>query len=105
MSVLGIRNDLRDSLARLENAGPGQSESAFRHAALVERAIRDWEAKYPNDTWLPRSLGALRRIYLKAATDQAAARAGAVEAWLARSYPQSPETWALRSEAAADAAR
>lgn len=88
MSILGITNVIRDMRLRVEN-DVTQSPSIFGSLAMTENAIRDWEAKYPRDTWIPRSLLALEACYLSALGDRARELAIRTEAWLERDFPAS----------------
>jgi hypothetical protein len=53
MSVLGIRNEL-NTLERRATSGDRNVASMTGKLALVDDAMRDWRARYPRDTWLPR---------------------------------------------------
>ncbi|HEY4439723.1 MAG TPA: hypothetical protein VGN14_04675 [Candidatus Elarobacter sp.] len=53
MSVLGIRNAL-NGIERRAAEGDRNYAAMGGQLAWVDDAIRDWEAKYPHDTWLPR---------------------------------------------------
>jgi hypothetical protein len=98
MSVLGVQNSLRDESARLDASSAGDPDSAFQHVTLVEASVRDWAAKYPGDTWLPRTLLALERLYAKIESDRSRQHASEVASWLIDRYPASPETTRLRAE-------
>lgn len=98
LSVLGIRNSLHDEATRLDASSSGDADSAFQHVTLLEASVRDWETKYPGDTWLPRTLLSLERLYAKIESDRSRQHAGAVASWLIDRYPASPETLQLRAE-------
>ncbi len=85
MSVLGIANVIKDMRLRVE-ADASRTPSIFGSLAMAEDAIHDWEAKYPHDSWIPRSLLALETTYLEASGDRARALAIRTEAWLRRDY-------------------
>jgi hypothetical protein len=53
MSVLGIRNEL-NSLERRATSGDRNVAAMSGKLAFVDDAMRDWRARYPRDTWLPR---------------------------------------------------
>jgi hypothetical protein len=53
MSVLGIRNEL-NTLERRATSGDRNVAAMSGKLALVDDAMRDWRARYPRDTWLPR---------------------------------------------------
>jgi hypothetical protein len=88
MSVLGIANVIKDMRLRVE-ADAERTPSIFGSLATVEDAIRDWEHKYPRDSWIPRNLLALEVAYLHASGDRAYAMAVRTEAWLRHDYPRS----------------
>ena len=98
LSVLGIANSLRDESARVDAETAGNPDSAFQHVTLVEASVRDWETKYPGDTWLPRTLLTLERLYAKIESDRSRQHASEVASWLIDRYPASPETVRLRAE-------
>jgi hypothetical protein len=98
MSILGIRNTLKDEFVRLESAADVDTGDAFRHAAFVEKSIREWERKYPADSWLARSVLALHRVYVRIGSDEADRSAAQTAAWLLERYPNSPEAALIRSE-------
>ena len=85
MSVLGIANVIKDMRLRVE-ADASRTPSIFGSLANVEDAIRDWEAKYPHDSWIPRNLLALETTYLEAPGDRARQLAVRTEAWLRHDY-------------------
>lgn len=53
MSVLGIRNEL-NTLERRATSGDRNVAAMSGKLAMVDDAMRDWRARYPRDTWLPR---------------------------------------------------
>ena len=89
MSILGIRNTLRD-LGFKADADPTHSTSIMGALAFAEDATHDWEHKYPHDTWLPRTLFALERCYAKVDSDDARAKAKATMVWLVHDFPKNP---------------
>jgi hypothetical protein len=98
MSVLGIKNSIVETSARLDSA-PGDDES-LHNANLVEASVREWESKYPRDAWLPRTILALHRVYRRMASAEANLHAVDMAAWLIAKYPGSDEARSLRSELA-----
>jgi hypothetical protein len=100
MSVLGMRNVLRDEAAKLASANPPAPAAAFAHANLVERSVLDWEAKYPADHWLPRTILGLERLFGHIPSAESRQHAGEVATWLMTRYPNSPEAVQARSEVA-----
>jgi hypothetical protein len=98
MSVLGIKNTIVETSARLDNAP--SDDDALRNANLVEASVREWEAKYPHDAWLPRTILALHRVYRRMASQEANLHAVDMAAWLIAKYPESAEAHGLRAELA-----
>jgi replicative superfamily II helicase len=98
LSILGIANSLKDETARVDAETAGDPDSAFQHVTLVEASVRDWETKYPSDTWLPRTVLALERLYAKIESDRSRQHASEIASWLIDRYPASPETIRLRAE-------
>jgi hypothetical protein len=88
MSILGIRNTIKDQGLKID-VDPSKAPSTSNAIALTEDAIRDWQHKYPCDTWLPGTLFALERFYLKIHTDDGVKHVHATFAWLRHDYPRS----------------
>ena len=61
MSVLGIRNEL-NTLERRASSGDRNVAAMSGKLALVDDAMRDWRARYPRDTWLPRFYSQRARV-------------------------------------------
>ncbi len=99
LSILGVRNTLRD-LGRRADADPANAGTVLGPAGLTADAIRDWERKYPADSWVPKSILALERLYAKVDSDEGRALTVAAMAWLVRDYPASPEGRLGRNELA-----
>lgn len=89
MSILGIRNELRDLDQRLSYS-PGTGAAVLGTASFVEDAIRDWEAKYPSDPWLPRSVYQLTHLYARIHTGDGHVKAVNALHWLVTRYHSSP---------------
>jgi hypothetical protein len=100
MSVLGIRNTLRDESLRLAVTKPLEPAAAYAHAALVERSVQDWEVKYPRDSWLPRAVFALQHLFAQIPTAQSHNHAAEVAGWLIARYPRTAEAEQMRLELA-----
>ena len=88
MSVLGIRNTIKDVGANLDIDQTRWTQLASK-AAFAEDAIRDWEKKYPRDTWLAKSVFALERMYAKLDNDDGRKRSLAAMNWLVHDFPKS----------------
>jgi hypothetical protein len=85
MSILGIRNQLRDLALRLRYS-PEKSEDVLGSAAMVEDAMRDWEHKYPADPWLAKSVYELTQLYARVHTSHGHASAARALRWLLGRY-------------------
>ena len=97
MSILGIRNTIKDQGLKID-VDPNAAPSTSNAIALTEDAIRDWQHKYPCDTWLPGTLFALERFYLKIHTDDGVKHVHATFAWLRHDYPKSKVVQVARNE-------
>ena len=97
MSILGIRNTIKDQGLKVD-VDPSKAPSTSNAIALTEDAIRDWQHKYPCDTWLPGTLFALERFYLKIHTDDGVKHVHATFAWLRHDYPKSGVVQVARRE-------
>ncbi|HWT05392.1 MAG TPA: hypothetical protein VN224_06525, partial [Xanthomonadales bacterium] len=97
MSILGIRNTIKDQGLKID-VDPAKAPSTSNAIALTEDAIRDWQHKYPCDTWLPGTLFALERFYLKIHTDDGVKHVHATFAWLRHDYPRSKVVQVARTE-------
>jgi hypothetical protein len=98
MSILGIRNSLRDSANKLDADPATDADSALRHVALIETSVRDWEHKYPGDSWLPRTVLALHSVYARIHTEEGRHHATETANWLMTKYTASREAQVLRAE-------
>ncbi|HEX3549141.1 MAG TPA: hypothetical protein VHT53_02130 [Candidatus Elarobacter sp.] len=87
MSILGIRNTIKDQGNKVDN-DPGNAASTFNAIALTEDAIRDWEHKYPCDSWIPGSIFALEHFYTKVHTEDGVRHVHAAFAWLRHDFPR-----------------
>jgi hypothetical protein len=88
MSVLGIRNTIKDVGLNLDIDQKRWVEQASK-AAFAEDAVRDWEKKYPQDTWLAKTVFALERMYAKLDSDEGRKHAVASMNWLVHDFPKS----------------
>jgi hypothetical protein len=89
MSILGIRNTIKDQGLKID-IDPAKEPDTRGAIALTEDAIRDWQHKYPCDSWLPTTIFALEHFYAKIHTDDGVRHVHATFAWLRRSYPRAP---------------
>jgi hypothetical protein len=88
MSILGIRNTIRDQGLKVD-VFPEKADSTLNAIALTEDAVRDWEHKYPCDTWLPGSIYALEHFYAKIHTADGVKHVHVTFAWLRHDFPKS----------------
>jgi hypothetical protein len=100
LSILGIRNTIKDLAYKTGDAN--QATSLVATISLTEDAIHDWEKKYPHDSWLPRSIFSLERLYAMIDSDQARAKAKAAMVWLVHDYPKNPYAITGRKELASN---
>ena len=87
MSILGIRNTIKDQGLKVD-VDPDRADSTFNAIGLTEDAIRDWEHKYPCDSWIPGSIFALEQFYTKIHTADGVRHVHATFAWLRHDYPK-----------------
>lgn len=97
MSILGIRNTIKDQGLKID-VDPTKAPSTSNAIALTEDAIRDWQHKYPCDSWLPGTLFSLERFYLKIHTDDGVKHVHSTFAWLRHDYPKSGVVQIARRE-------
>jgi hypothetical protein len=98
LSPLGIRNRIsRIMMLNSERADPIE---ATQDMAQVEECVRDWEAKYPADWWLPRTILALHRGYRKIDTPESTRRSIDTASWLIARYPETVQAQIVRDEIA-----
>jgi hypothetical protein len=97
MSILGMRNTIHDQGLKVDYE-PDKAATTFNAIALTEDAIHDWQHKYPCDSWLPGTLFALQRYYLKIHTDDGVKHVHATFAWLRHDFPKSGIVQVARRE-------
>jgi hypothetical protein len=96
ISILGVRNVIYDVDARSENASEDAAAGMCRKLILAEEALRDWQTKYPDDTWIPKFGYAMMKDYEKIdsviVSDElhpAGVHAIDLSIWLDKAYPNS----------------
>jgi hypothetical protein len=89
LSILGIRNTIKDVGANID-VDATRAPGLMSKADFAEDAIHDWERHYPTDTWLPKTIFALERMYAKIDSDDGRKRSLAAMTWLCHDYPN---TW------------
>lgn len=97
MSILGIRNQLRDLDMKLRYT-PEKSEDVIGSAAMVEDAIHDWEHKYPADPWLAKDVYELTALYARIDTDHGHLVASHAMHWLLGRYGKTAYAAQAKSE-------
>jgi len=97
LSILGIRNTIKDQGLKVD-VDPDRADSTFNAIALTEDAIRDWEHKYPCDSWIPGSIFALEHFYTKIHTADGVRHVHATFAWLSHDYPRHKLIASARAE-------
>lgn len=86
LSILGIRNTIRDVGANLE-VDMSRWEHLSNKAEFAEDALHDWQRKYPGDTWLPKTIFALERLYAKIDNEEGHRRRVAATIWIVHDFP------------------
>ena len=97
MSILGVRNQLKD-LATKVSFNPDRGGDQMGAALMVEDAIRDWEHKYPHDSWLPKSVYMLSQLYSGIHTVEGQRRAALTLHWVIDRYPSTAYAATARSQ-------
>ncbi|MBD5635917.1 MAG: hypothetical protein IAI49_15730, partial [Candidatus Eremiobacteraeota bacterium] len=90
LSILGIRNTIRDLGARYD-VNHDIAHQTFSSAQLTERAIHDWEHRYPHDDQVPKAIYLLQRLYVKVLTQESRDRANVTAKWMFADYSSSPQ--------------
>lgn len=65
ISILGVRNTINNVDAHADSANESFAQILCHRLIVAEGALRDWQAKYPDDTWLPEYGFAMVRDYDK----------------------------------------
>jgi hypothetical protein len=100
-SVIGIRNAIR-VLGWNYDVNHDIGVQTVASAGLTERAIRDWESKYPRDGQVARALFLLQRLYTKVLTQDARNHAHSIANWLFSAYAKSPQAKQLHKTLAVE---
>jgi hypothetical protein len=101
MSILGIRNTIHDLGARYD-VNHAIGDQTYKSAQLTERAIHDWEKRYPHDEQVPKAIYLIQRLYTKVLTQESRDRAIYVEKWMFADYAKSPQGKQLKKTVAAE---
>ena len=97
MSILGIRNEIKDMTTKV-GFQPDNAASQLGTCALTEDAIHDWEHKYPADTWIPKTLLELQRLYATSNVPEFQQHMKATYAWITTRYKTSKYATVARTE-------
>jgi len=100
ISVIEIGNRLKDVTLKIE-AKRLDEAAAYGNLKYTLDAMQDWTKKYPGDTWGPRSMFALERLYAHFSSPAARNRAVHEQKLLVAYFPGSPEARYERAELAA----
>jgi hypothetical protein len=101
LSYIGMRNTIRDLGLRYD-VNHDIAAQTLASAQLTERAVRDWERKYPSDTQIPKTIYLLQRLYTKVLTLDARAHAHACAMWLFNDYGKSGQARQLKKTLAVE---
>jgi hypothetical protein len=69
---------------------------------LTERAVHDWEKKYPHDTQIPKTIYLLQRLYTKVLTQEARTQARTTANWLFADFGKSAQARQLKKTLAVE---
>jgi hypothetical protein len=100
-SFIGIRNTIRDLGLRYD-VNHDIANQTLASAQLTERAVRDWETKYPRDTQIPKTIYLLQRLYTKVLTQDGRNRAHMCATWLFADYGKSGQAKQLKKTLAVE---
>jgi len=101
LSFIGMRNTIRDLGLRYD-VNHDIASQTVASAQLTERAVHDWERKYPTDTQIPKTIYLLQRLYTKVLTLDARAHAHACAMWLFHDYAKSGQAHQLQKTLAVE---
>ena len=101
LSIIGISNTIRDT-GRRYDVNHDIGDRTFGSAQQIERAIRDWEKKYPKDDQLPRAVYFLQRLYTKVLTQASRNQAQVTAVWMYHDFSSSPQTKQLKKVLASE---
>ncbi len=97
MSPIGVSNAIRH-VAERADARQVDAATAIAGLAFVEDSVKDWESQFPGDTWLPRTLMAIKRVYHTFDDPSARTNEARIATWLTLRYPDSDEAHACLAE-------
>lgn len=100
-SYIGMRNRIRDLGLRYD-VNHDIAVQTLAAAQLTERAVHDWEKKYPRDTQIPKTIYLLQRLYTKVLTQDARNHAHQCAMWLFADYAKSGQAKQLKKTLAVE---
>ena len=101
LSILGIRNTIHDLGARYD-VNHDIGHQTYTSAQLTERAIHDWEHRYPRDGQVPKAIYLIQRLYTKVLTQESRDRANVTAKWMFSDYGSSPQGRQLKKTLAVE---
>jgi hypothetical protein len=89
MSILGMRNAIKDIALRIDGASSDDLPSLFHKLTMVENAVLDLKDQYPQDSWLPQLGLSLAQAFARMSFPGAQVHANDALDWVIADYPSS----------------
>ncbi len=86
MSVLGIRNAIRDLSLRIDAVSPHDASPLYHQLTMVEDAILDLKNRFPKDSWIPQLGLSLAEAFAKMPFSAAQVHANDELDWIVAEY-------------------
>lgn len=86
MSVLGIRNAIRDLSLRLDALPSHEASPLYHKLTMVEDAILDLKNHFPKDSWIPQLGLSLAEAFAKMPSPAAQVHANDALDWIVAEY-------------------
>jgi hypothetical protein len=93
MSVLGMRNAIRDVAVRIDRASSDDLPSLYHKLTMVEDAILDLKDQYPQDSWLPQLGLSLAQAFARMSFPGAQIHANDELDWVIAEYPTTNQAY------------
>jgi hypothetical protein len=87
MSVLGIRNSIKDISLRVDTGAAYDSSSLYHKLTMIEDALLDLKDRFPHDSWLPQLGLGLAQVFAKIPFPAAQVHANDELDWVVAEYP------------------
>lgn len=100
MSILGMRNAIKDVSAYTEATGADVS-NLLHKLTLVEESVSDLRTKFPKDTWVPQLGLSLAQAFAKIHIGDASVRSNDAIDWIIADYPLSDQAFEAKGMRAA----